>query len=222
MRCRDHCDGLCCGRLGGVSTVETLVGFFADRRAPVAPPVPAEPDLTDEQRPWSTRPAGAAGWSGCAPSTRAGSGSAWHTWDGAAVLLVTGPGEQSLPGLTGLVEVVVPSKAVRGPAGDVRGPRRPAVAGHRGMAAGGSALAAVRLNGPGPAAQLLHWAGTGRVTAAGPLTVLSSGAGGTAEPSGAAAPPPEPGHHGDPSPLAPGRPRAREPRGMHRPADGES
>jgi hypothetical protein len=55
------------------------------------------------------------------------------------------------------------------------------------------ALAAVRLNGPGPAAQLQNWSGTCRVLRLQPLTVLSAGAGGTAEPSQAAPPPPNPG-----------------------------
>src|SRR3954453_1842845 len=38
---------------------------------------------------------------------------AWHTWHDGAVLLVSGGGEQQLPPLDGVVEVVVPSKDTR-------------------------------------------------------------------------------------------------------------
>jgi len=177
----------------GVSTVETLVGFFADRRAPAAPPVPAEPDLTDEQVTLVDQGCRRTGVVWVRPFDDGRLRPAWHTWDGEAVLLVSGPGEQSLPGLTGLVEVVVPSKQT--------GSRLVTFAARAEQPAPGSpqweqaatALAAVRLNGLGPAAQVAAWAGTCTVTRLVPLTVLSAGAGGTAEPSGAAAAPPNPG-----------------------------
>jgi hypothetical protein len=177
----------------GVSTVETLVGFFADRRAPVAPPVPAEPDLTDEQHALVDQGCRRSGVIWVRPFDDGRLRPAWHHWDGAAVLLVSGPGEQSLPGLTGLVEVVVPNK--------VTGARLVTFAARAEHLSpdtapwheAATALSAVRLNGPGPTAQVAAWAGTCLVTRLVPLTVLSSGAGGTAEPSGAAAAPPNPG-----------------------------
>jgi hypothetical protein len=176
------------GHPGPHGTVETLVSFFGDRRAPQQPP-PSEPQLSQDQ---SAFVALACKRTGVVWLRHFGVGRpqpAWFAWDGTALLLVQGPGEQPhLDVLEGLVEVVVPAKESRArlavflARADLLSPGSPE------WDEAARALAAIRLNATDPAEQTQRWARHCRVVRLLPLALLAGGAGTAAEPAQADVP----------------------------------
>ena len=168
--------------------METLLGFFADRPPPVIPRVPAEPDLTPEQLALIDQACRRSAVVWVRPFDEGRPRLAWHTWDGSAVLLVHGPGEQRVPPLGEVAEVVVPSKQTGARLVTFAARVEIVVADTPQWQQAATALAAVRLNGVGPAGQLAAWQARCQVIRLVPWTVLAAGPGGAAAPSGAASP----------------------------------
>src|SRR3954451_10573822 len=114
---------------------------------------------------------------------------AWHAWHDGAVLLVSGGGEQELPPLDGVVELVVPSKDSRARLATVLTRARVLAPGTLEWAAAVGVLAAKRLNDPDPAAQRDRWPGRAPVVRLEPVRVEHTGAGTDETPAGVARPP---------------------------------
>jgi hypothetical protein len=124
------------------------------------------------------RPDGAARYQG-----------AWHVWHDDAICIVYGAGEQSLPLLTGLVEVLVRSKDT--------GAEVVAFTAHVDALTGrtpeweaaAAALSAARLNAPDLEEQRERWATSAVVSLLRPVAVSVAAWGDDDTPSGAIAPP---------------------------------
>jgi hypothetical protein len=114
---------------------------------------------------------------------------AWHAWHDGAILLVSGGGEQELPRLDGVVEVVVPSKDSRARLATVLTRVRVLAPGTLEWAAAVGVLAAKRLNDRDPAGQRDRWARGATVVRLEPVRVEHTGAGTDDTPAGAARPP---------------------------------
>lgn len=108
----------------------------------------------------------------------------WHVWHENAVVVLDGPGEQSLPELTPVVEIIVPSKETR--AALITFHAVPEVlqnATERWQAAA-DVLAAARLNSPDMAGQLHRWRVEARITSFRPVAVVSAVSGDDGTPVG--------------------------------------
>jgi hypothetical protein len=114
---------------------------------------------------------------------------AWHAWHDGAVLLVSGGGEQELPPLEGVVEVVVPSKDTGARLATVLTRAHTLAPGTQEWADAVAVLAAKRLNDRDPAGQRDRWAREGAVVRLEPVRVEHTGAGDDDAPSGAVRPP---------------------------------
>lgn len=177
-----------------VSRVETLVGFFGERRADARPVVPQRADLTPAQRALIAEACTKSGVIWVRPLEDARPLAAWHVWHDDAVHVVYGVGEQMLPMLTGHVEVQVPSKddrsllVVFAATATVLTPHSPA------WQDAATALAAARLNGVDDAdTQTARWATGCLVSRLDPLTVFAAGSGPRETASPAAPPAGNPG-----------------------------
>jgi hypothetical protein len=102
---------------------------------------------------------------------------AWHAWHDGAVLLVSGGGEQQLPRLEGVVEVVVPSKDSRARLVTVLTRAQVLPPGTLEWAAAVGVLAAKRLNERDPAGQMDRWARAATIIRLEPVRVEHTGAG---------------------------------------------
>jgi hypothetical protein len=89
---------------------------------------------------------------------------AWHVWYDGAAYVVSGPGEQDLPALTGDVEVILRSKDTLARLVTVRGTATTVAPQDPGWAAAAAALKAKRLNAPDPEHLLDRWAVTATIT----------------------------------------------------------
>jgi len=117
---------------------------------------------------------------------------AWHAWSEDTVLVISGPGEQTLPQLSGAVEVITRSKdtGVRLITFLARGQQLSAQdEGHREAL---DALAAARLNAQDPREQADRWREHGVVTRLTPMRVLAEGAGNDDSIAHLLVPPPSP------------------------------
>src|SRR4051794_19158341 len=114
---------------------------------------------------------------------------AWHAWHDGAVLLVSGGGEQELPPLEGVVEVVVPSKDSRARLATVLTRAQVLAPGTLEWAAAVGVLAAKRLNERDPAGQMDRWARAATIVRLQPVRVEHTGAGTDDTPAGAVQPP---------------------------------
>jgi hypothetical protein len=114
---------------------------------------------------------------------------AWHAWHDGAVVLVLGGGEQELPPLENVVEVVVPSKDTRARLATVLTRARTLAPGTQEWSDTVAVLAAKRLNDRDPAGQRDRWARDARVVRLEPVRVEATGVGTDDSPSGAARPP---------------------------------
>jgi hypothetical protein len=114
---------------------------------------------------------------------------AWHAWHEGAVVLVTGGGEQELPPLDGVVEVVVPSKDSRVRLATVLTRARVLAPGTQEWTDAVGVLAAKRLNDRDPADQKDRWARAATVVRLEPVRVEHTGAGDDDTPAGAVRPP---------------------------------
>jgi hypothetical protein len=114
---------------------------------------------------------------------------AWHVWHDGAVLVVSGGGEQDLPPLEGVVEVVVPSKETRARLATVLTRARTLAPGTTEWAEAVAVLAAKRLNERDPAGQRDRWARFAAVVRLEPVRVEGAGSGREDSPSGALRPP---------------------------------
>lgn len=100
---------------------------------------------------------------------------AWHAWLNGSAYLVTGPGEQPLPGLRG-ADVVAVTVAAKDPPGRVvtwRARVRRVEPGSPEWEAAAGPLAAGRLNGahqPGETSPVARWARSGAIYALGPVS----------------------------------------------------
>jgi hypothetical protein len=114
---------------------------------------------------------------------------AWHVWHENAVHVVYGVGEQSLPMLTGQVEVVVPSKD--------SGARLVTFVAQADLLPSGSpawlsaadALSAARLNTRDPQRQRERWSTAALITRLTPSYLVSAGPGDDGTPAGRMSPP---------------------------------
>lgn len=177
-----------------VSKVETLVGFFGERRTDPRPVVPARADLTPAQRALIAESCAKSGVIWVRPLEDARPHLAWHVWHDEAVHVVYGVGEQMLPMLTGHVEVQVPSKhdrsllVVFAATGTVLAPHTPA------WQDAVTALATARLNSVDTTdVQSGRWATGCLVSRLDPITVFAAGAGSREAPNPAATPAGNPG-----------------------------
>jgi hypothetical protein len=106
---------------------------------------------------------------------------AWHVWHDGAVLVVTGGGEQELPPLEGLVEVVVPSKDARSRLATVAARGERLWPGTSQWAAAAQVLASKRLNDRSdpakPEEQRDRWARYAAITRLDPVALLAAGPG---------------------------------------------
>jgi hypothetical protein len=116
---------------------------------------------------------------------------AWHVWRDGAVLVVSGGGEQELPPLTGVVELVVPSKDSGARLATVLTRARTLAPGTHEWGEAVAALASKRLNERDPAAQRDRWAREACVVRLEPVRIEASGAGDDDSPAGAVRPPPD-------------------------------
>jgi hypothetical protein len=114
---------------------------------------------------------------------------AWHAWHDGAVLLVSGGGEQELPRLEGVVEVVVPSKDSRARLVTVLTRAQVLAPGTLEWATAVGVLAAKRLNDRDPAGQMDRWARAGTIVRLEPVRVEHTGAGTDDTPAGVVRPP---------------------------------
>src|SRR3954471_21994631 len=133
---------------------------------------------------------------------------AWHAGHEGAVVLVPGGGEQELPPLDGVVEVVVPSKDSRARLATVLTRARVLDPGTQEWLDAVGVLAAKRLNDRDPAGQKDRWARSATVVRLEPVRVEHSGAG-TDDTPARARRPPAPGTATGPAPGA--RARATRP-----------
>src|SRR3954454_13356303 len=113
---------------------------------------------------------------------------AWHAWHDGAILLVSGGGEQELPRLDGVVEVVVPSKDSRARLATVLTRVRVLAPGTLEWADTVDVLVAQRLNARDPADQRDRWAREAAVVRLEPVRVEHTGAGDDEAPAGAVRP----------------------------------
>ncbi|HYY09628.1 MAG TPA: hypothetical protein VE781_01745, partial [Kineosporiaceae bacterium] len=113
---------------------------------------------------------------------------AWHAWHEGAVLVVSGGGEQDLPPLEGVVEVVVPSKEARSRLATVLAHGERLVPGTSAWAAAVQVLAAKRLNDRSdpthPDQQRDRWARSSTVTRLEPVALVAAGGGAHDAPPG--------------------------------------
>jgi hypothetical protein len=116
---------------------------------------------------------------------------AWHAWHEGAFLVVHGGGEQELPALENIVEVVVPSKDSRARLATVLTRARVLAPGTLEWAAAVGVLAANRLNDRDPAGQRDRWARGARVVRLEPVRIEAAGAGTDDTPVGVVRPPRE-------------------------------
>jgi hypothetical protein len=114
---------------------------------------------------------------------------AWHAWHDGAVLIVSGGGEQELPRLEGVVEVVVPSKDSHVRLATVLTRAQVLPPGTLEWAAAVGVLAAKRLNERDPGGQMDRWARTATIVRLQPVRVEHTGAGTDDTPAGAVRPP---------------------------------
>src|SRR3954453_22878365 len=138
---------------------------------------------------------------------------AWHAWHDGAVLLVSGGGEQELPPLDGVVELVVPSKDSRARLATVLTRARVLAPGTLEWAAAVGVLAAKRLNDPDPAGQRDRWARRATVVRLEPVRVEHTGAGTDETPPGVRRPAADGRHDDRPPALALAR-ATRRPAGL--------
>lgn len=116
---------------------------------------------------------------------------AWHAWHAGAVVLVHGGGEQELPPLENVVEVVVPSKDSRARLATVLTRATTLAPGTQEWADAVAVLATKRLNDRDPAGQQDRWAREARVVRLEPVRIEATGAGSDDTPAGALRPPPD-------------------------------
>jgi hypothetical protein len=114
---------------------------------------------------------------------------AWHVWHEGGLLVVSGGGEQELPPLEGVIEVVVPSKDTRARLATFLARARPLAPGTGEWGEAVTALAAKRLNDRDPAGQRDRWARYASVVRLEPVRIEAAAAGGQDAPSGAVRPP---------------------------------
>jgi hypothetical protein len=114
---------------------------------------------------------------------------AWHAWHEGAVLLVYGGGEQEMPPLDGVVEVVVPSKDTGARLATVLTRAQVLAPGTQEWLDAVGVLAAKRLNERDPAGQKDRWARAATVVRLEPVRVDHTGAGDDDTPAGAVRPP---------------------------------
>jgi hypothetical protein len=118
---------------------------------------------------------------------------AWHVWHENAVHVVAGGGEQELPPLEGLVEVVVPSKDARSRLATVTARGERLWPGTTQWANAAQVLAAKRLNDrsdPGhPEEQRDRWARYATITRLEPVALIAAGAAPDDAPAGSVVPP---------------------------------
>jgi hypothetical protein len=114
---------------------------------------------------------------------------AWHAWHAGGVLLVSGGGEQELPPLAGVVEVVVPSKDTRARLATLLTRARTLPPGTQEWSDAVAVLTAKRLNDRDPARQRDRWAREAAVVWLEPIRIEHSGAGDDQTPAGAVRPP---------------------------------
>jgi hypothetical protein len=145
----------------------------------------------------------------------------WHVWHGGAVLVVCGGGEQELPPLSGVVEVVVPSKETRARLATVLMRARTLAPGTREWGEAVTVLAAKRLNERDPAEQRDRWARSATVVRLEPVRIEHSGRGTPDAPSGAVRPPADGSTTGRRPWHWRGRAAARRAGGRRQDADGE-
>ncbi len=176
-----------------MSRVETLVSFFGDRRPRPAPALPALPDLTPEQSALVATACAKSGVVWVRPMEDGRSHLAWHAWFDDAVHVVYGVGEQMLPMLSGVAEVIVPSKDSRARLVTFAARAQVLPSGSTAWQAAATALSGVRLNDTDPSRQHERWAHGCLVSRLDPLHVLAVGAGPDNASAEAAPPPPSPG-----------------------------
>jgi hypothetical protein len=118
---------------------------------------------------------------------------AWHVWHEGAVHVVAGGGEQELPPLEGLVEVVVPSKDARSRLATVTARAERLWPGTTQWANAAQVLAAKRLNDRSdpahPEEQRDRWARYATITRLAPVGLLGAGPGPDDAPAGSVVPP---------------------------------
>jgi hypothetical protein len=118
---------------------------------------------------------------------------AWHVWHDGAVHVVAGGGEQELPALEGLVEVVVPSKDARSRLATMTARAERLWPGTTQWANAAQVLAAKRLNDrsdPGhPEEQRDRWARYATITRLEPVALIAAGAAPDDAPAGSVVPP---------------------------------
>lgn len=114
---------------------------------------------------------------------------AWHVWHEGAMLVVSGGGEQDLPPLQGVVEVVVPSKETRARSATVLARPRALAPGTAEWMLAVAALSAKRLNDRDPAGQRDRWARSSAVVRLEPVRIEHAGVGSADSPAGALPPP---------------------------------
>jgi hypothetical protein len=114
---------------------------------------------------------------------------AWHVWHDGGVLVVSGGGEQDLPPLDGVVEVVVPSKETRARLATLLTRGRTLAPGTAEWGEAVAVLAAKRLNERDPAGQRDRWARSAAVVRLEPIRIDAAGPGRQDSPAGAVRPP---------------------------------
>ncbi len=176
-----------------MGTSDLGIDFFGERRASVTAALPADPDLSAEQAALVAEACSRSGVVWVRPADAGRAVCAWHVWHADAVHVVSGVDEQLLPLLTGVVEVIVPSKETgarlitflaRADLLPARSPEWEAAA---------DALSAKRLNAHDPASQRERWAAGTVITRLVPVHVAAAGPGADDAASGAAQPPPAAG-----------------------------
>jgi hypothetical protein len=149
-------------------------------------------DLTPEQLALVAEGCTRSGVVWLRPEGSVGHRLAWHVWHENAVHVVAGAGEQDLPPLDGVVEVVVPSHDARSRLATVAARAVRLAPGTNAWALAVAALAAKRLNDRSdparPQEQRDRWARYATVTRLEPVALVAAGPGPDDAPSGSAVP----------------------------------
>jgi hypothetical protein len=162
-------------------------GFFGFSRHDEVLQRPA-PTIDDTTRALIAEVCSKAGLVWVRPSVEDRFHPAWHVWHEDALHVVSGIGEQLLPTLNGPVDVLAPSKETGARILTFSAWGTPLEPQSAAWEAAADALRRVRLNATEPDEQRGRWASGTVITRIEPISVLGSGSGTDADPSGALAP----------------------------------
>jgi hypothetical protein len=167
-------------------------GLPADGNGAAVHELPPTSELTDEQSALIAEACSKSSLLWLRPADSDRPQLAWHTWVEGTVLVISGPGEQTLPPLSGPVEVITRSKDTGTRLVTFLASGQELSTQDETRQTALDALAAARLNAQDTQEQAERWRSTAVVTRLTPLRVLSSGAGNDETLAQLLVPPPSP------------------------------